>query len=46
LNFFGVPSFEAVALTGQGVFPTLKAVIKKVVGNVHAQLEGTQRMRA
>jgi len=46
LNFFGVPSFEAVATTGEGVFPTLKAVIKKVVGNVQSQLEGTQRMRA
>lgn len=46
LNFFGVPSFEAVATTGEGVFPTLKAVIKKVVGHVQSQLEGTQRMRA
>jgi signal recognition particle receptor subunit beta len=46
LNFFGVPSFEAVATQGRGVFPTLKAVIKKVVGSVQAQLEGTQRMRA
>ena len=46
LNFFGVPSFEAVATAGDGVFPTLKAVIKKVVGHVQSQLEGTQRMRA
>jgi len=46
LNFFGVPSFEAVATTGEGVFPTLKAVIKNVVGHVQSQLEGTQRMRA
>jgi mutual gliding-motility protein MglA len=46
LNFFGVPSFEAVATTGEGVFPTLKAVIKKVVGHVQSQLEGSQRMRA
>ncbi len=46
LNFFGVPCFEAVATTGEGVFPTLKAVIKKVVGHVQSQLEGTQRMRA
>ncbi|MBN2202285.1 GTPase domain-containing protein [bacterium] len=46
LNFFGVPSYEAVATTGEGVFPTLKAVIKKVVGHVQSQLEGTQRMRA
>jgi signal recognition particle receptor subunit beta len=46
LNFFGVPSFEAVATRGQGVFPTLKTVIKKVVQNVQSQLEGSQRMRA
>jgi hypothetical protein len=46
LNFFGVPAFEAVALRGEGVFPTLKAVIKNVVSNVQSQLEGTQRMRA
>ncbi|MDM7926575.1 MAG: GTPase domain-containing protein [bacterium] len=46
LNFFGVPSFEAIATTGEGVFPTLKAVIKKVVGHVQSQLEGAQRMRA
>jgi signal recognition particle receptor subunit beta len=46
LNFFGVPSFEAVATEGRGVFQTLKAVIKNVVGSVQAQLEGTQRMRA
>jgi mutual gliding-motility protein MglA len=46
LNFFGVPAFEAVATTGQGVFPTLKAVIKRVVSSVQSQLEGTQRMRA
>jgi signal recognition particle receptor subunit beta len=45
LNFFRVPSFEAVAITGQGVFPTLKGVIKRVVAGVQTQLTG-QRMRA
>jgi signal recognition particle receptor subunit beta len=46
LNFFGVPTFEASALDGRGVFPVLKGVIKLVVSNVQAQLEGVQRMRA
>ncbi len=46
LNFFGVPSFEAVAPQGQGVFNTLKEVIRQVVSSVQAQLEGNQRMRA
>ena len=46
LNFFGVPYFEAAASQGNGVFPTLKEVIKKVVMNVHSQLEDNQRMRA
>jgi hypothetical protein len=46
LNFFGVPSFGAVAIRGEGVFQTLKAVIKKVVGHVQSQLEDAQRMRA
>jgi len=47
LNFFGVPAFEASALTGVGVFPTLKTVIKQVVTHVKAQLsQDVQRMRA
>lgn len=45
LNFFGVPSFEAVATQGQGVFPTLKETIKQVVSHVRSQL-GEQRQRA
>jgi signal recognition particle receptor subunit beta len=45
LNFFRVPSFEAVATTGEGVFTTLKAVIKKVVSHVHAQLDTKQNER-
>jgi len=31
LNYLELPTFEAVALTGEGVFPTLKAVINMVV---------------
>jgi len=46
LNFFGVPSFEAVAPQGQGVFGTLKEVIRQVVSSVQSQLEVNQRMRA
>ena len=38
LNFFNVPSFEAVAVKGEGVFDTLKAVIDLVVQNVQSQL--------
>ena len=44
LNFFGVPSFEAVATQGQGVLATLKEVIKRVVARAHAQLEDRQRV--
>ena len=39
LNFFNVPSFEAVATQGQGIFPTLKEVIKRVVVHIRTQLE-------
>lgn len=46
LNFFNVPAFEATAVAGQGVFPTLKAVIKQVVANVQSQIGEGQRMRA
>lgn len=38
LNFFGVPSFEGVAVNGDGVFNTLKAIINQVVKNVQDQL--------
>ncbi len=38
LNFFNVPSFEAVAVRGEGVFDTLKAVINLVVRHVQDQL--------
>ncbi|MBN1780448.1 gliding-motility protein MglA [bacterium] len=46
LNFFNVPSFEAVATRGTGVFPTLKEVIKQVVAKVQQQIEEGKRMRA
>jgi len=46
LNLYGVPSFEAVATGGQGVFSSLKAIIKQVVANVHSQLGQAERMRA
>lgn len=38
LNFFNVPYFEGVAVRGDGVFNTLKAVINSVVQNVQSQL--------
>lgn len=38
LNFFSVPSFEAVAIRGTGVFDTLKSVINLVVKHVQTQL--------
>lgn len=46
LNFLSVPSFEAVAVEGKGVFMTLKQVIKQVVYHVQSQLEGVGKMRA
>ena len=46
LNFFNVPSFESTATQGNGVFPTLKEVIKQVVASVQRHIEGGQRMRA
>lgn len=46
LNFFHVPSFEAVATRGQGVFPTLKTVIRQVVAQAQIQLRQEQRLSA
>ncbi len=37
LNPTGRPSFEAVANTGQGVFPTLKALAALVLDSIHQQ---------
>jgi signal recognition particle receptor subunit beta len=42
LNPRGVPSFEAVANTGQGVFPTLKALASIVIQSIHS---GTRSLR-
>jgi len=36
MNKFNVPTYEAVANTGQGVFPTLKALAAKVLETIHA----------
>ena len=38
LNFFDVPSFEAVAIKGTGVFDSLKSIINLVVRHVQKQL--------
>ncbi len=38
LNFFKVPHFEAVAIKGDGVFNTVKAIINKTVQHVQKQL--------
>lgn len=46
LNFFGVPSYEAVATEGKGVFPTLKEIIKRVVSDVRSHLHTDQRLSA
>jgi hypothetical protein len=37
LNVHGAPHYEAVANTGQGVFPTLKALAARVLEMIHAQ---------
>jgi signal recognition particle receptor subunit beta len=35
LNLHGAPTFEAIASTGQGVFPTLKGLAARVLENIH-----------
>jgi signal recognition particle receptor subunit beta len=40
LNHLGAPAFEAIANTGQGVFPTLKAVAAAVLDSLHRQQGG------
>ncbi|MCA9317906.1 MAG: GTPase, partial [Planctomycetes bacterium] len=40
LNPRGVPSFEGMAHTGQGVFPTLKALAANVLDHIHKQQSG------
>ena len=37
LNAHGVPTFEAIAATGQGVFPTLKGLASLVLKNIQAE---------
>jgi len=37
LNPHGAPHYEAIANTGQGVFPTLKALAARVLEMIHAQ---------
>ncbi|MBN1351679.1 GTPase domain-containing protein [candidate division KSB1 bacterium] len=38
LNYFNVPHFQAVAMTGQGVFASLKAIINLVIANIQRRL--------
>ena len=38
MNINGCPTFESVAIQGQGVFDTLKAVINSVVRNVQREM--------
>ena len=37
INSFGAPSFEGIASSGQGVFPTLKALAANVLDTIHEQ---------
>ena len=39
LNTFGVPDFEAVAVKGEGVFETLRAVVKLTTDKVKEKLQ-------
>lgn len=39
INTFNVPDFEAVALKGEGVFETLRAVVKLTMDKVRKELE-------
>jgi signal recognition particle receptor subunit beta len=41
LNAHNAPCFEAVANTGQGVFPTLKALAARVLETIHTGTRGT-----
>ncbi|MEZ6014198.1 MAG: GTPase domain-containing protein [Planctomycetota bacterium] len=43
LNRWGAPTYEAIANTGQGVFPTLKALAAKVLDTIHEQTGGASR---
>jgi signal recognition particle receptor subunit beta len=39
LNTFGVPDFEAIALTGEGVFETLRTIVKIATEKVKKDLQ-------
>jgi signal recognition particle receptor subunit beta len=39
LNTFGVPDFEAIALTGEGVFETLRTIVKITTEKVKKDLQ-------
>lgn len=46
LNRFGVPTFEAVAVTGEGVFPTLKVLAGMVLESIDRMDNRRQPSRA
>jgi len=46
LNVHGAPSFEAVASTGQGVFPTLKALAASVLKSIMREAGGAKKAAA
>ena len=46
LNAYGAPVFEAIANTGQGVFPTLKALAARVLETIHAGNAGPRSQAA
>src|SRR6185295_1195254 len=46
LNVHGAPFYEAIANTGQGVFPTLKALAARVLETIHAGGGGPSRPQA
>src|SRR6185295_6684985 len=37
INWYGAPTFEAVAKTGEGVFPTLKKLSSMILENLNKQ---------
>jgi hypothetical protein len=40
LNLFGAPDFEAVAVKGDGVFDTLRAIVKLTTERVKKEIQG------
>jgi signal recognition particle receptor subunit beta len=46
INIFGVPTFEAVAKTGEGVFPTLKTLAGMVLESINKVEKGGARAPA